>query len=363
MATTKKILFFISSMNAGGAERVASSLLNWWAKRGDQIFLATMAEGASFYELDANIHHIELGLRKESHNIFKAVINNLSRVKKIREIIKKINPDIIISFMTSTNNLVILACSFLRFPLIISERTIKMAPANSMSMNILRRLLYNKADCLVTQTSADRLNYNFVNNVQVIPNPVFIAEDKVDIEAQKDKIILAVGRFNKYKGFDVLIRAFSEIKDKKGFKLLIIGDGELKIELQNLVSQLNIQKYADLIPNQKSIYDYYRKASIFVLASKYEGFPNTLIEAMASGCACVSFDCPYGPREIIQNNYNGKIIEANNQKKLTETLSDLIDNEEERIVLGQHASSIIDTLGITKIINKWDELIREIMLT
>ncbi len=346
-----KIVFIISSLSSGGAERVLSLLANKFIDNYE-ITIITLANSKSFYPLDNKIKHIRLDLLKESKNILQSFLNSINRIKVLTKTIKKENPDIIISFMTHTNILAIIASKIINKKIIISER-IAYDFYNSKLLNLVRRIIYPLSNALITQTFADKKNYNFLRNVFVIYNPIEIKKTNLDIK--KEKIILGVGRLDKQKGFDALIEVFSQIK-KDDWKLIIAGEGSERKSLESLIKKLQVQN-VELIGKTKEIFKWYEKASIFVLSSKKEGFPNVLIEAMSFGCAVVAFDCPYGPAEIIENDINGILVENQNKEKLKQSIDRLMNNKNLRNKLSKEAIKVIDRYSIEKIVKEWENII------
>lgn len=348
-----KITFIISSLSSGGAERVLSNLANNLSKK-HEIRIITFSKEDSFYDLSKNIEHIKLDLMQESKNIFTSLYNTIKRIKILRKTLKSIDANINISFMLHTNLLATIASRLNKQKIIISERIVYDF-YDSIVLNILKRIIYPKVNFLVTQTLNDKKNYTFMKNVKVIYNPL----ELTPIKHEREKIIFAVGRLNKQKGFDTLLRAFSKVKTGE-WKLCIAGDGIEKENLLNLKKELNLQN-VEFIGNHKDIFTWYAKSSIFVLSSKKEGFPNVLLEAMGNGCAVISFDCPNGPAEIIQNGKNGILVENQNIEELTQAIQKLIDDNQLRGRLSNEAIKVIETYHIDKIAHQWEELIQRVI--
>ena len=192
-------------------------------------------------------------------------------------------------------------------------------------------------------------------NLGQIYNPLFI--DK--IESKKENIVLAVGRLNTLKGFDVLIKSFATL-ESSGWKLIIVGDGVEKESLLALIDKLNI-KNIELIGRRRDVFEWYAKSSVFVLSSKREGFPNVLLEAMASGCAVVSFDCPYGPSEVIVHKKNGLLVKNQNREELAISMQLLMDNQTLREVLSKDAVNIKERFAMSKIAIEWEKIIEKVV--
>jgi len=344
-----KILFIISSLNSGGAERVVSLLANYFIKN-HQVTIATFSNNEPFYTLDKNIVHKKLDLLKNSTTTFDKIKNIFYRIKSLKMFFKQENPDIVISFMTHTNILSIIASKLNNQKIIISERTVYDF-YNSNILNLIRKCIYPFANTLITQTKADKENYKFLNNVEVIYNPISF----IDCDIKKENIILAVGRLDKQKGFDTLIDVFNQIDTN--WQLIIAGDGKEKVNLEKLIYKNNIK----LIGNQKDIFKWYEKSSIFVLSSKKEGFPNVLLEAMSCGCAVVSFDCPYGPSEIIEHNKNGLLVENQNKEELKKAIELLIKNKNLRDKFSKEAIKVKEKYSIEKIAKEWENIINKVI--
>jgi len=349
-----KLLFVISSLSSDGAERVLSILANKFAET-KEVVIVTMANTDSFYPLHKNIKHIKLDLLKNSNNILQSAMNNLYRIKAFVKIFKEENPDVIISFMTHTNILSTVAAKIARKKIIISER-IAYDYYGSKMLNIVRRFIYPFSDAFVTQTYADLKNYSFLKHSYVIYNPIETV--RFDADIKKQNIVLGVGRLDKQKGFDVLIKAFHQV-GKDDWRLVIVGEGSERERLERLIKELQATNI-ELIGKTKEIFKWYRQASIFVLSSKREGFPNVLIEAMSMGCAVVSFDCPYGPGEIIQDGVNGLLVEDQNSQALAEAIKKLIDDQTLREKLSKEAVKVRKIYNIENIVAKWEKIIKEV---
>ncbi|MCG3656768.1 glycosyltransferase family 4 protein [Aliarcobacter butzleri] len=347
-----KLCFIIYSLGNGGAERVLTTLANYFIDEYE-ISIITFNDEKSFYRLDQRIKIIPLSSNKNSKNIFDAIKNNISTIIKLIKTIKKVNSDVVISFMTTSNILSILACKILNKPIIISERT-NYDFLSSKIWKKIRKIVYPFCNHLVVQSSYDLEKYNFVKNVSIIENPLFIKDFSEQIE--RKNYFLAVGRLDKVKGFDMLIEAYSKLNTS--WKLKIVGEGKERKALQDQIESLNLIDKVELLGRKNDIEEYYYKAGIFVLSSRMEGYPNALVEAMACGCPCISFDCKTGPSSIIKNNINGILIANENNEELSNAMNELFLNEEDRQKLSKKALEIRENLNIKKISEKWKFLFR-----
>ena len=181
------------------------------------------------------------------------------------------------------------------------------------------------ADSVVAQTkaAAEWMNEKFGLRCDVIPNALRELAPPV---APRKKTIVCVGRLDEHKGHDTLIRAFDIIrKTHREWRFVIVGDGSMRKSLEALCIELNIRGFVDF-PGVSSIVEaWMESAGIFVLPSRFEGFPNVLIEAMAMGAAVISADCPHGPSEIIADNQDGRLVPVGDVEQLAASIADLIE--------------------------------------
>jgi glycosyltransferase involved in cell wall biosynthesis len=170
--------------------------------------------------------------------------------------------------------------------------------------------------------------------------------------------VLAIGRFSQEKGHDVLIRAFARVAARlPEWQLKIVGEGPAHAHLSTLAAKLGIQNRVTLAPVTKDVLGEYLQADIFVLPSRFEGFPNTLIEAMQSGCAVIAADCPVAPREILSDGKNGLLFRNEDDEHLAELLSVLMHDPDRRSALGEGAVLAVKRYAPEVILSLWDGLI------
>ena len=354
-----KIAFIISSLGSGGAERVLSLMANFWAQKNYSIIVITLDNSAPFYFLEDGIKIEPLSLLKNSVSVFSAIANNIARINIIKKKLIETDPDIVISFMTETNIIATIGCRMIHKPIIVAER-ISYDFLKSWVWVNLRKLVYRFSNALIVQTRYDKEKYHRLSNTFVINNPLSLKDVILNNNNKEEKYVLAVGRLNRQKGFDRLIKAFSYF-DHKDWKLAIIGEGSERSNLEKLISDLNLEDHISMPGRTQAIEKWYQKSSIFVLSSRTEGFPNVLCEAMAYGCACVSFDCIAGPNEIITDKVDGYLIKNGDINALSAKMDFLINNAEERRRIGKEAMKISDRLNIDSIMSKWDKIIEKIL--
>lgn len=353
-----KIMFFIYSLGAGGAERVMSLLANDWAAQGHRITIATLTPKVKpFYKLHDAVEVIHLGVSAVSQGFSDAVVGNYRRIMTIKHAIVENDPDVVIAFMTATNVLTILASKLAKKPVVVSEH-INFYGGRSKVWRLLRRIVYPFSDALTVLTEHDKGKYTYHSNIHVMPNPLVLEHKHHNIPRQK--LILGVGRLQLHKGFSQLLKAFSRL-DNEEWRVVILGEGPERANLEEQIAVLKLQNRVALPGRVSDVEKYYKKASIFVLPSSSEGFPMALIEAMGYGCAAVAYDCLTGPSDIIDNDVNGILLKVGDVDKLTKTLQTLIDHPEKRERVGRNAEKIVDNLKIENITKRWFEILHRVL--
>lgn len=347
---TMRVFLIIPTLKQGGAERVISILANNFSQLEYEVHLILLAQTEDFYSINEEVIIHRLGF--QNRNVFQKKISELNTFIKLRKLMKQHRPETILSFMDKYNVLTILSSSFLNLKVFVSDRSNpkkKIDPA----LQYLKNLTYKYATGIVAQTflAQETLFSSTKNsNIKVIPNP--LKEIKVFPEIIKENIILNIGRLTEEKGQKYLIEAFSKL-DKPNWKLVILGDGELRQDLETQILELNLNDKVVLAGSVKNVDEYFARASIFAFSSVSEGFPNALVEAMASGLPCVSFDCDAGPRDIIRDKENGFLIGLRDVNAMASTLNFLCDNAELRKKMGDKASNIIYELKSSKITQEY----------
>lgn len=358
-----RIVFVISSLGMGGSERVAVNLCNHWSHTGHQVTLVTLAsQEGDFYSVEPQVVRIPLGLARDSRSPIDFLSSNLKRIWSLRCVIRSAAPDVVVSFEDTTNVRSILAGFGIRVPLVVAERTDPRVRALGKVVTFLRPLLYRRAQALVVQTKSCAAWARAIvpsGAVHVIPNAVSFPR-AVAREAVRHgrPVILAMGRMNEAKGFDLLLRAFALCASRQEqWDLRIVGDGPERSRLNFLAAELRIQDRILLDSATKCPFTALRNADLFVLSSRREGFPNALLEAMACRLAVVSFDCLSGPSEIISHNENGLLVPAGDVEGLAAAMDQLMSSNSERQRLGKNAAQVIDEYRPERIFELWDSLL------
>lgn len=345
-----KIVLVIPTVSQGGAERVMSELANTWAKKGHDVNLVLLADGEEFYKLSdaVKIYRLAMPLNE---NILNRLISLFKMLLKLRNLIKEINPEFVLSFMNKYNAFTLISTIKLNQKIIVSERD---SPTEKLHFitDKLRKYTYKFADGVICQT---KLSKDFIRketnnqNVISIPNP--LKDIYINQLVKKENIIINVGRLVTKKGQNYLIESFSRLKNIDDWKLVLLGEGPLRNDLEKKIIELKLEDKVILKGKVKDVDQWLNKSSIFAFPSILEGFPNALAEAMAIGLPCVSFDCDTGPSDLIIDNKNGFLTKVYDIDNFTKRLQQLVDDKELRDSFSNEAKKISLNLNKNNISN------------
>jgi GalNAc-alpha-(1->4)-GalNAc-alpha-(1->3)-diNAcBac-PP-undecaprenol alpha-1,4-N-acetyl-D-galactosaminyltransferase len=361
-----KIMFVLYALVPGGAERVAATLINHWVNTGDELSVVTIAStDTDFYELDSRVKRVALNLARASRNWRDFILNNFQLVMRLRDVIRFVNPDVVLSFIELVNLRVLLAALGTGMPVVVEEHIDPTQHSIGKIAGILRGLLYRRARAVVVLTPgisewASRIVPR--EAIHVIPNPIgdqFLKPcPTISEHARK---LVGMGRLESQKGFDLLLRAFAQCTTiHSDWTLDIFGEGSERARLQTLADHLGIADRVRLPGVIKDPERVLRQSDFFVLSSRYEGFPMVLLEAMSCGLPVVSFDCHSGPREMIQNGVNGLLVPPNDVDALAKAMAHLMGNEHERKRLGEQATAVAEKFSLAKVTQMWRSLLESI---
>lgn len=348
-----KILFFIHGLYGGGAEHVASILLNHFCERHDTYVAVTNFE-APLYPLDSHVHVID--------NRTKSRKNGPMRIPlfmKMAHTIKEINPDLIISFLARTNNNALFANLFLRRKIIVSER-IALAQKIPLRQRLFRRLIYHTADRIVFVVANDCKKFGMTKKSTVIYNPAMFESYSDYNNRQRSIVTVSANSRWHIKGVDLLIKAWTKIaKQNPEWTLEIYGILYEGINSKELCPTNHPR--ATWMGWRDDMTEVLKTKSIFALMSRYEACPNSLIEAMSQGCACIVSDCEGGLKEIITDGVDGLIAKSENVDDIAKKLQMLIDDEKLRRKLSAGAIEKMTQFDKNVFFAKWDNLIEEVV--
>jgi glycosyltransferase involved in cell wall biosynthesis len=364
-----KILLLVSSMGSGGAERVAATLVNAWSERGDDVTLvATFSKrGPCFYQLSEKVRFVHLADRvcRQGHGPLQYV----ARIKALRSLIQDAGADVIVSFLTNVNIMTILASRGLKVPVIACEHNNPSADGRSRLWSLLCRFLYPKANLLTVLTESIAVSFREMvpaaRQIAVIPNPLpgeLLAQSYTPADRAGRKRIVAVGRLNRQKQFDVLISAFAKLAGQiEDVDLWIWGEGGEREFLEAEVARLGMTKRIFLPGNTPTPWSEMARARAFAVSSRFEGLPMALMEGMALGVPCVSFDCPSGPRELTRGGRDGLLVPQGDANALTDAMTRLLLDDTLCQEIGRRAAiSVRERYGLQAVLPKWDELFAQV---
>ena len=331
-----KLLFVITSLENGGAERVCASLANYFSKENEVEIL--YFSGEIFYEISPKVK-----LNKFTRN--SRIPRLAAKLLAIRKRAK--DADCVISFMDSTNILSIIATAFLGQKLIISEHSAH--DFVGLKWRVLRRIFYPFATTLTVLNKSDFNYYSFVKNKAIIYNPSIF---KPSFGGQKEKLIIFVGRLEYVKGCDIFLRALALLK-LDDFKLLVLGAGSQKKSLQSLSEKLGL-KNLEFLGSVSDIQNYYKKAKIIVSSSRFEGLGNALIESAFFDCIRVATPTA-GALELLEDGKNGFISSDFSEQALAKAILKAL-NADESVLENTRAES--EKFRLENIAKEWWELIK-----
>lgn len=359
-----RLLLSISSLAAGGAERVMAHLAGHWTGAGHDVVLCTNADAGAppHYVLDQRVRLRSVDPGK------RGLARQVAVVTALRSALRRECPDAVISFLNYTNILTLMAARGLGMPVIVSERLDPRVIGIGPAWGALRRWTYPGAARLVAQTPTAARLYAGLSPVPVavIPNPVppFGAAPAPDDDwpLSHSRAIIAVGRLQRQKGFDLAIEAMARIADARpDWRLIILGEGPLRGDLEALRDRLGLADRVLLPGRVPDPGPWLARADIFVMSSRSEGFPNALCEAMAAGLAVVSTDCPSGPSDIITPGQNGLLVPPEDIEALATTLAELTGSAELRSRLALAAPGITERFAPERILRLWDDLLAQVV--
>lgn len=345
----KKIAIVIADLDLGGGQRVAINLANALAKENN-VSIIIFQDDEIHYQAPGTLIKLDC---PQKDSIIGKVFNVFKRAYKLKKLIKKEKYDHVYGFMETANFPTAMAFPNAALSVHCNPRML------SFFESLLVKLTYPRAKNIIA-VSDDvvdilRSDYN-LKRVSRIYNPVNPEEIQAQVEQpyQHSKpYIVALGRFHEVKRYDLLIDAYAQSKLKEECDLIIVGDGELRNELESQIKQLNLQDKVILAGTQSNPFPYLAGAKFLALSSRTEAFPMVLIEALALECPVIATDCPTGPREIINNGENGLLVENENIQALSTAMDKLYFNNELHRLFKSNAISSIQHLSGEVIAKEW----------
>lgn len=348
----KSITIVANNMLPGGAERVISILANFMVEQGVRVNVILVNKTDIYYNFNSKVNIISI--EKLSGN---AQINKLLKYKKIRQIIKKDKPDIVLSMPEEIGIYVLLAMVWTGIPVVVSERNNPRVMPYKKATRFLRKIAYNFAAGIVFQThnAAEFFSNRIQKKGIILKNPLNAENIPQAFEGTREKKIVGTGRLFEQKNFKLLISAFSEFqKIHSDYSLIIYGEGHLRKELEEYAENMLLKGSWKMPGRSTNWLEESKEAAMFVLSSDFEGMPNALIEAMATGIPSISTYCPSdGSSELIENNQNGILIPVGDADSLCKAMCKIADDEEFSKVLSKNALRIKENLNSETICRQW----------
>ena len=354
-----KLLFYIDSMQKGGANRVMANLTDYFANSGYDVVLVNdilSGQGEPEYPVNPMVNRVILDVQGSSK-----AFSNLKRITKLRELIKAEKPDSVVSFMGPPNIRMLLASAFLKCRTVVSVRN---DPTKEYGTSWIKRLIANVvfllADGCVFQTKDASLYFNrwVRRKSKVIVNPVNEAFYGVD-RSSTPRNIVSVGRFYPQKNHKLLIDAFAEIADEfPEENLIIYGEGPLRSSMHEQIHSLGLEERVLLPGSVADVPQKLSEAKIFVLSSDFEGMPNALMEAMAVGVPVISTDCPCGgPNTLIENDKQGLLVTCGNKEMVSEKLKLVLSNPRLQREMSDAAKCRAEVFRADRIYTLWEQYV------
>jgi GalNAc-alpha-(1->4)-GalNAc-alpha-(1->3)-diNAcBac-PP-undecaprenol alpha-1,4-N-acetyl-D-galactosaminyltransferase len=409
-----ELILVCNSLEAGGIERVVSTLANEWSRRGRKVCVVTMHDRRKFFALDRAVHHVILdragvtwmaellrrtGLFLErfagvkpllgallGERLYHALSLKIWRVNfraylayeawALRRALGRVESPIVVSLGTSVNIITLKACRGLGRRVIISERNDPRRLPMQKTWDWIARKLYQRADLVTANTRTALLDMReFVDRRKLayVPNPLVFPKGegnggrngngravvKGESAARPSPPnILIVGRLIRDKSHDVLLEAFAQLGDEfEDWRLSVVGDGRMRDSLREQAASLGIASRVDWHGTVSDPQPFYRAARVFALPSRVEGTPNALLEAMSCGLPVVVSDGPPGPRELVSHGETGIVVPVNDSRALAEALRRLAGDETLCRRLGDAARERVREHDVPRALAAWESVI------
>lgn len=350
-----RIAFVVAGLDAGGAEKIVNVLAHHRSRNGDTVHVLALnaADDRSFFAYDAAVRVEPLTPRNRSASLATA-----ARLKALRRRLKSFRPDVVVSFLTKVNVLTALASAGLPHTLVASERNnFLQQPLHPLWRAVFPRVM-RRASFMVMQTgrAAASLPPALRDKAVVVPN--FVTPPPATAPSGRPLRLIATGRLDRQKGFDLLVRAFALVcRQVDDLPLVVYGSGPERDSLIALAAELGIGDRVVLAGASVRPGGWASPGDIFVLSSRYEGFPNVLLEALAAGMATVSFDCPWGPGEIIGTSGAAMLVEPENTGALASAIVEVARDRALRQRLAASGPRLAAAFSQEAVLAQWDGIL------
>ncbi|MDR2546860.1 MAG: glycosyltransferase [Lachnospiraceae bacterium] len=356
------IALYLHSLQKHGTQRVAVNLCTHLIDRGYKVTLVTQYQLSNEFDTPQGVKRIISDIDDEEISNSR-VRNFRRRFMKLRRIWQTEKPDVILSFIGFNNIMAILTSRFLSTKVIVAMRCDPDTELPNWRMRFAARFLYRFADRVLLQVDANRDFFPaaVARKAVVVKNPINLRFFRPCYKGEREKTIVSATRLHESKNHQLLIRAFAHITaNHPDYQLIIYGEGEERDNLKVLIAKLKLDERVKLAGHVDNLEEVIYRAGIYVLCSNSEGMPNTLVEAMLLGLACVTTDCPgAGQSEIINHGVNGLLIPRNDIDKLVESLEYLITQPEAAERIGHAAHLLQNSYNPLIVYGEWERQILE----
>ncbi|MDE6642648.1 MAG: glycosyltransferase family 4 protein [Muribaculaceae bacterium] len=373
-----KIVYCLAgTFNSGGMERIVINKANWLAEHGNEVYIVTTEQKGrkDFFPLSKGVTRIDLNIlysETNNYSVFKKAFARRKLIKKhklgLSKVLNEIKPDIVIStFGNEVGFLHSIKDGCRKIAEIHFSRWYRLQLNRKGIWRLIDKYLtytdsrvLNKYDKFVCLTQEDKQNWEKSLNIEVIPN--FIDQSNNNKADLQSKSMIAVGRFSYQKGYDRLVRAWSLVAAKyPDWELNIFGEGELKEIIQQQIDDLYLSNSINIHAPSSDIMSEYAKNSALIMSSRYEGLPMVLLEAASIGLPLISFACQCGPRDVINDGYNGFLVDNGDIQGLANAIIQLIENPSLRKSMGEKAYEKSTNYHKDLIMKRWVDLFQSLI--
>jgi glycosyltransferase involved in cell wall biosynthesis len=341
-----------ASLDGGGAERQLVEMANYWSARGRRVTLVSWngSSGDGSYGLAPGVHraHFDVGATGGLRRAWRVVAG-------LRALFAAQRPETVLSFIVENNVLTLAASLGLPLRVAVSERAHPGVDTSvSRSWRLLRALLYRRATRVIAQTRATATWLERHCHVQatVIPNALRRLDEP---SGERENLVVAIGRLTRQKGFDLLLHAFAGTRAfHPDWRLIILGEGPERAALRKLCVDLGVDSSVSMPGVEVRVEQWLMRAGLVVQPSRFEGFPNAVLEAMGMGAAVISADCLAGPSDMIEDGINGRLVPVEDVAALSQAMHQLMSQPQERARLGERAREVRQRFNQEKIMCMWD---------
>lgn len=359
------IAFVLPGLGAGGSEHIVSLLCNHFAAQGWTVSLIAFEEPSapSYYPCHPDVRIIRLGMASRRRAAPGGALAMLRRQRLLRRTLKEVRPGLVVSFLTRTNIVSLFAARSLGIPVIVSERNNPALQTVGPVWSRLRRMTYPRAVGLITMTQGAMDWFTAAMDVKgwVIPNPVPPALARAG-RRPGGRTIGAVGRLVPQKGFDLLLDAFARVAHRiPDWTLVIWGEGPERTALERHRDRLGLTERVSMPGVTGKPGEWIPQSDLFVLSSRFEGWGIVVGEAMGAGLPVISFDCQWGPAEMIEHGKSGLLVPNGDVTALGEAIVTLCTDQTRRAALGEKARERMAMFGHDRILARWQSVITSVL--